>query len=153
MLAPERHSAVWVANCTCFVRLRRRKHRPRGSILKRACCCQRVSRQFCVCCRVHDFISGFASGTKLFDITHSAFLKLVRSQLQLIGYQRFAEVTLRSFRSSMATQLVRDGKCIEAVLAAGEWQGIALMSYLKTREIDESQILKQAMAVSDDEFS
>ena len=51
----------------------------------------------------------------------------------------------------MATQLVRDGKCIEAVLAAGEWQGATIMSYLKTRDIDESEMLNQAMAVSDDE--
>ena len=151
LLPPERHSAVWVANSVCFVRLRRRKHRPKGSILKRACCCQHVGRQFCACCRVQKYIEGFTTGTKLWDISHGAFLKLFRSQLQIVGYVRFAEVTLRSFRSSMATQLLRDGKCIEAVLAAGEWQGATIMSYLKTRDIDESEILKQAVAVSDDE--
>ena len=43
-----RHSAVWVSADTAFVRLRRRKHKPTGSVLKRACTCASTSSQFCI---------------------------------------------------------------------------------------------------------
>ena len=112
-----------------------------------------MGKQFCVCCRVRDYLAGFSSGTRLFDITGQAFLKSVRAQLQLVGFSRAADVTLRSFRSGMATQLARDGKCIEAILAAGEWRGAAVMSYMKTQNIDVAELLKAAFEASDDEFN
>ena len=51
----------------------------------------------------------------------------------------------------MASQLVRDGKRIDVVLAAGEWQGAAIMNYMKLQEIEESRILCQTLAMSDEE--
>ena len=44
-----RHSAVWVQNECLYISLRRRKHRPAGSLLIRACSCDKA-KQGCVQC-------------------------------------------------------------------------------------------------------
>ena len=74
-----------------------------------------------------------------------------QSERGTVGYAKAEQLTLKTFRSSMATQLARDGKKIEIILAAGEWAGAACMNYMKLQEIDESALLLQAFAVSDEE--
>ena len=62
-------------------------------------------------------------------------------QLSAVGYANSERLTLKTFRSSMATQLAKDGKKVEAILAAGEWAGAAIMNYMQLQEIDESKLL------------
>ena len=146
-----RPSAVWVSADTVFVRLRRRKHKPTGSVLKRACMCASTSSQFCIVRLLQKFLAGCAPGTKLWHVSASQFSRQFRAQSGTIGHLRAQEVTLRAFRRSMATQLAKDGRKLEAIFAAGEWQGAAVLHYMKSKDVDEAQLLAQAMAASESE--
>ena len=57
VLPQGKRSAVWVNNNVCFVRLRRRKHRPQGSVLSRPCTSSVAALQFCVVYRMREFLS------------------------------------------------------------------------------------------------
>ena len=133
------------------IRPDKRKHRPQGSVLKRPCTCSKAEPQFCIVHRMQKFLRQFVPGQRLWTISAHNFLRLLRAQLVSEGYANSERITLKTFRSSMATQLAKDGKKVEAIRAAGAWAGAAIMNYLKLQEIDESKLLLQAFAVSEDE--
>ena len=152
-LPPGRHSGAWVFGDEVFIRLRRRKHRPRGSLLRRKCTCTKTAQQFCVVCRMRVFTSGFPAGMRIWDIKANAFLKLIRSCLSLLGLAKAERVTLKTFRSSRAFDLVKRGKPLQAILAAGEWVGSAMLNYVKLQQINEGVFLAQTLDASDAEGS
>ena len=81
------------------------------------------------------------------------FLKQVRACLELYGIAGASKSTLRTFWSSRACDRVKSGKSLEAVLAAGEWCGAALLNYVKLKDINEGVFLSQTLDTSDAEVS
>ena len=80
-----RHSGVWVDALGCIVlRLQKRKHRPKGSLLKRQCTCSK-GEQFCVVHRMAVVLASTPTGGCLFDYSAHSFLVHLRNLLAQLG--------------------------------------------------------------------
>ena len=74
-----RHSAVWVDTSSCLcVRLRQRKNRPLGSLLRRPCTCKKDP---CVCVMhvAERLLAGRNVGDRIWQGTQAKFLKLLHN--------------------------------------------------------------------------
>ena len=96
---------------------------------------------------------GQPPGRRLWKVQPHTFLKRVRACLGLHGIAGASKLTLRTFRSSRACGLVKRGRSLEAMLAAGEWCGAALLNYVKLKDINEGIFLSQTLDTSDAEAS
>ena len=82
-LDSSRHSAVWVSYGMVYMRLQRRKYRPHGSLMKRACSCQRMTNNYCIVHRVGAWLYEQRYGTQLFAFTAAQFkAEVVRGAIQ-----------------------------------------------------------------------
>ena len=153
MLAPNRHSALVVSAKMVTLKLQRRKHRPEGSTLKRPCRCAELGPQFCAVCRTAGFIlhRRFRPGDQLQGKNGYAFQKQLRRLLALQVVEGAESFALKSFRAGRATALASGGATWQAVLAAGEWRGLAAVRYLGVDAIDESVFMKSVLEASSDE--
>ena len=71
--------------------------------------------------------------------------------LTLLEVPAAARVTLKTFRSSKATNLALAGRPLPHVLAAGEWKSAAIMNYVDESAFNKGAFLKQAIENSSDE--
>ena len=88
---------------------------------------------FCIVHRLKDFFPQMYP-RHLWNATAHKFLRRLRAQLAAVGNAKVDRITLKTFRSSMATQLAKDGKKVEAILTAGGW---ACAAVLNLHEIDD----------------
>ena len=148
----ERHSGLWVdsANFLCL-RLARRKNRPQGSLLRRGCTCRTSSKQMCVVHRLQAHLAKRPLAQPVWSFTSASALATLRRMLVLTGTQESTRFTLKAFRAGRATALAAQGKSLGTILQAGEWRSSAFMSYVDTDVVDNSQLLQQTLALSDDE--
>ena len=66
--------------------LRRRKHRPRGSVLARKCRCREVcGEKFCAVCQLKLVLEGKTPEDVLWDVKPVEFIKRLKAQLLLFG--------------------------------------------------------------------
>ena len=151
LLAKTRHSAVWVTQGVAFIRLQQRKHRPHGSFLKRPCRCTEVPQQFCLCCRLEEFLKNFHPGQRLWNVSARHFQHKVRWLLKNVGKPEGERFSLRSFRASRATCLAKQGKGLRTILELGEWKGKAALQYMNESILDDAAFLQVAVDQSDEE--
>ena len=146
------HSAVWVSESRIYMRLRRRKHRPQGSLLIRECCCDSYPGVFCPGHR--GSLRHSLPGQVLFPgMTSNIAKKKLIKYLTLLDVPAAATATLKSFRSSKATNLALSGRPLPYVLAAGEWKSAAVMNSVDESAFDKGAFLRQAIENSSDEES
>ena len=151
-LDPDRHSGVWFDAATGIVlRLQRRKHRPKGSLLRRTCTCRVLGSTRCVVHRLMGHCAHLKTSQRLFSHTAPTFLKTLRRLLGLLGVPAADEFTLKTFRSGKATALARAGAPLGQILAAGEWRSKAFLNYVDEDAFDASQVLACEFENSDDE--
>ena len=149
-LAEGRHSGLWLDSSGALVlRLQRRKHRPRGSVLRRKCLCASVGRQLCVTHRLGDYIKACRPGEALFDFSANTFLGILKGLLEEVGVQYPQLYTLKTFRAGEATALAASGASLGQVLAAGEWRSRAVLDYVDEDVFDSGQLLNQSLDHSD----
>ena len=145
-----RHSALWVDSATvACVRLRQRKNRPQGSLLKRACSCHLGSRQLCLPHRLQDFLLGKKVGSKVWTMTSREFLLAIRQVLTCLRAATPDLYTLKMFRAGHATELAKSGKSVGDILRAGEWRSAAFLAYVDEDLVDAAQILEHVLEDSD----
>ena len=154
-LPPGRHSAVWIETCeggadSLHIMLARRKHRPQGSPLVRACACAGAAPHCCAVHAVAPLLRDKNAGASLLDLTSSSFLKAVRRMLTLLGHKDANKCTLEAFRAERATSLAAAGSPIGVILAAGEWKSSAFFRYCQTDEISVSAALEVVCAEDED---
>ena len=151
VLPERRHSSVFVdSRGAITLRLRSRKHRPRGSVLRRPCRCRTVGTQFCCACRFRAW-AGRSSPTLGQRVSHLSayfFLKEMKRLLFLLGHAHASEFSLKAFRAGRATDIAKRGGSWQQVLAAGEWRGMSAASYLDSNVIDEAAYLKAVLEAS-----
>ena len=147
-----RHSGLWVdgANQLCL-RLARRKNRPSGSFLRRACVCATRGRSMCAVHRMQAHLAAKQVAAPLWSFTPASALHTLKRLLVLVKEPQSAAFTLKAFRAGRATQLAAQGKSLGTILQAGEWRSSAFLSYVDTDAVDSSQLLSQTLALSDDE--
>eukprot|EP00930_Biecheleria_cincta_P078714 TRINITY_DN66291_c0_g1_i1.p1 TRINITY_DN66291_c0_g1~~TRINITY_DN66291_c0_g1_i1.p1 ORF type:complete len:140 (-),score=25.08 TRINITY_DN66291_c0_g1_i1:13-432(-) len=110
-LAEYRHSAVWT------------------EFLIRECECSGES-EVCFCPVTCLCLKYATTGQRLFpSMTGSAARKRLVRYLTMLEVPSAATATLKTFRSSRATNLALAGRTLPQVLAAGEWKSAAVLSY------------------------
>jgi len=151
VLPAGRHSTLFIdGENAAVLRLRVRKHRPRGSVLRRPCRCDSVPAQFCCACRYRSWCKAEprAVGQRVFGGSAYAFQQELRRLLVLTGELQGAQFTLKCFRAGRATELAKQGGSWQSVLAAGEWRGLAALKYLDIDAVDESAYMKAVLEAS-----
>ena len=144
-LPEERHSAIWIENDRVHLRLRRRKHRPQGSLMVRQCECHNLPDS-CFC-PVHCIsLRYMTSGQRVFpDMTARAAKRKLVKYLSLLGHPGAQSASLRCFRGSKATNLALSGRTLPQVLAAGEWKSQAVLAYADEQAFDAGTFLVRSI--------
>jgi len=147
------HSALVVSESELILRLRARKHRPRGSVLRKKCECASVGGKACALCfmKRHVLETKPRPGDRVFDGKASAFLKTLRRLLILLDIPGGELFTLKAFRAGRASELARGGASWQTLQAAGEWRGMSPLSYVAHAAIDDAAFLDTVVAASSDE--
>ena len=140
-----RHSALAVVGEVAGLRLAKRKHRPRGSLLQRPCTCSSsVSPQFCVVHRLKQ-LAGTV-GTQLSTRTAYEVLRTLRQDLTSVGVKAAKLVTLKGFRAGMASHMAANKEPLGKILAFGEWKSSALLAYISETAVDSLKIIQNEIA-------
>ena len=124
-----------------FHRMRRRKHRPKGSFLIRRCRCKEVGQQFCLPCRGAQICQQAKPAEHLWSFKPTAFAKRTKAE----------SFTLKAFRAGKATQMARDGNNLALILQAGEWKTSSFLRYLDGEKVDEERALWCTLEMNDRE--
>jgi len=149
-LPPERHSGMWVdASGALVLRLQRRKHRPKGSLLRRRCMCSKVGRQLCVVHRMEPLLQAGGPGANLFAYTAYEFQALLRKFLGMLRVEGAQQFTLKTFRAGKATSLAMAGAPLGQLLAAGEWRSRAILNYVDEDAFDGAAVVAAEIEASD----
>ena len=124
-----RHSAVCVSNPAegvpeLIIRLRTRKHRPQGSILRRACACRdyKITKETntCVVHRMEPLLGQMEVGQQIFaSVSAAAHLATLRSLLALLEVPNASKYTWKCFRAGKASALAAAGSSLQLVLQSG----------------------------------
>jgi len=151
-IAPSRHSSVYIdADESLVIGLRRRKHRPRGSVLIRKCICAKRGASVCPPHRFRALLEEKATGERLWHFSADELRKQVRRCLGLLRVEGASAYTLKAFRAGHASELAASGAGWANVLAAGEWKSLAALSYVDPDEVDAAAAAWEAVAASSDE--
>ena len=134
------------------LRLRARKHRPRGSVMRRKCECK-VLRRGCAFCTIRAYhrLHRPTPGQKLFPGSGANFLKVLRQFLQEAQVPGASAFSLKAYRAGHATVMAREGASWAALQSAGEWRGKSPLSYVDATAIDEVAYLENIVADSSEE--
>ena len=138
-----RHSSLWSDGTKAFLRLARRKHRARGSLLRRTCQCQRRGATFCVTHRIAALNTSV--GKRLSDRSPYEVLRDFRNDLGDLKVPDATKVGLKAFRGGKATSMAAEGDTLAAILECGEWRSTALLKYISETEIDRKRFLAQSL--------
>ena len=134
--------------------LRRRKHRPRGSVLVRKCRCREVGgEKFCAVCQMKKVLEGRCPGDMLWDLKPSESIKKSKAQLLLFGREKCGALSPTSFRAGRATMMIRQGIPLGQVVFAGYWRSLSVLRYLVEEEMDPYRVMNMHMQASDSEGS
>lgn len=149
-LPASRHSGLWIDQSGALVlRLQRRKHRPKGSLLRRRCLCGTVGNQRCVVHRLQPVLEKLVPGAVAFGITAYDFLCTLKKFLDLLAVDGSQSFTLKAFRAGKATALAEAGAPLGQLLAAGEWRSKAILNYVDEDVFDGAQLIATEMEHSD----
>ena len=145
-------AALWICKRrrVAYLRLRRRKNRPNGSLLSRSCTCA-ACPALCSFCAVAEETARVNPGDELWHVSAHEFLKMLRRYLVLLLCKEAERATLKCFRAGKACCLAAAGTDIKIILELGEWRSKAVMSYLSSEAIDEMQVLRCSLEESDSE--
>ena len=149
-------NALWVENCpragkiACF-KMRRRKHRPKGSLLVRKCRCYQVGTQFCLPCCLEKSCYDKEPGDLLWCNKATDFAKRTKAALVALKVPEAENFTLKAFRAGKTTQMAREGDNLALILTAGEWKSASFARYADAEKIDEERTLWCALEASDRE--
>jgi len=161
-----RHSAVVFATdpksnlLKLVIRLRRRKHRQAGSLLKRSCSCGKTNDP--ETCAVHSMLAwvsaqGVRQGEHILRMrdgsqpTAGKALSALKRVLGVLGVPNAAAVSFKAFRAGKATSMASSGYTLAQILNAGEWRSSAYIKYVDETLADEQEVLRQAVENSSDE--
>ena len=148
-----RHSSVFVdSQRVLHVRLRRRKHRQMGSVLKRPCTCSGGGLACASCAFLRWSVGAQAvEGQQINGRSAAQFLHNLRRTLALLAIPRAQLFTLKAFRAGHATELVRAGASWARLLEAGEWCGEASLRYVDSSAVDAADFVSCLVEASSDE--
>ena len=141
-LPPLRHSGLYVDGRGALVlRLRRRKHRPEGSLLSRTCSCRTTGSNRCPPHRLSGFLARFPVGAKLWSWDSQELTRLLKRLLTLLMVPGADKFTFKAFRAGKATELAKAGATLGSILLAGEWKSSAVTRYIDEDALDAPALI------------
>ena len=144
---------ISVTHDEIILKLRRRKNKEGGSVLRRGCWCDKCAHT----CPLHvigPFIRRHTAGERLFaGITGGSALHHLRQLLTLLDVPNAYEYRTHDLRRGHARDLQASGSSLCEILKAGEWRSAAFMAYLDTDQLQSDAVAEAARPRSDlDEF-
>ena len=150
----DHHSSLALEGDELVLRLRRRKNKPHGSVLRRACWCGERAGM-CKTCPVHvlgKWVGDQESGTRPF---HHWGPKTVRQVLRLrlvtLGIASAQEFQLHDFRRGHTKDLQRAKEPLSKILAWAEWQKPTIFMYCDLETLERDAVIDAHFDDSADE--
>ena len=146
-------ASIFLQEDHLILKLKRRKNRDGGSVLKRACWCSSCK----VTCPVHVLAPYFVScgaGCMPFEAFDAkSALSILRGWLQHLGIPDALAYRTHDIRRGHARDLMKGGARLHEILAAGDWKSAAFLKYLDSVELESGATLEAHVAESssDDE--
>ena len=128
---------------TVCLKLRSRKNRPCGSVLKRGCWCTSHTTLLCPVHTLWPYLEGFGVGQRVFqDISASNALSTLRAYLARIGVPDARLYRTHDIRRGHADDMRARGSTLAEILRAGEWRSPAFLSYLDLDELEAGAVVE-----------
>eukprot|EP00435_Cladocopium_sp_Y103_P036239 s772_g9.t1 len=145
-LPPGRHSALWVdSQGVTSLRLRRRKNRPQGSLLRRPCLCSTVPNPMCLGHRILSAPDHIAVGQSVCQLTASQLLYRLHRLLAMLLVADPCNYKWKAFRAGKASAMAKAGQPLPQILQAGEWRSAAVLNYVPTCDPDKDLVASLPM--------
>jgi len=144
-------STVWVEADKIVLKLLRRKNKPHGSVLWRACWCTTCKAT----CPVHvlgAYFQGLAFGAAPFVArTPNAALGSLRDMLSFLNVPDAMHYRTHDLRRGHAEDLKLSGANLFEILKAGEWRSPAFLKYLDVNELESAAVVEAHLEDESDE--
>ena len=144
-------STVWVEADKIVLKLLRRKNKPHGSVLWRACWCTTCKAT----CPVHvlgAYFQGLAFGAAPFVArTPNAALGSLRDMLSFLNVPDAMHFRTHDLRRGHAEDLKLSGANLFEILKAGEWRSPAFHKYLDVNELESAAVVEAHLEDESDE--
>lgn len=150
---PEHAAAcLWISERrqAAGLRLKKRKHRPEGSMLWRHCTCN-VRPALCAYHAVARLVKDKSPGDLLWDVSAAEVLSTARRLATLARVEDAGRLTLKAFRASKASNMISAGEPLKTVLTWGEWRSRAVLNYIDENAVEQAALLEATLIASDDE--
>ena len=146
-----RHSALWVdQQGVTSLRLRRRKNRPQGSLLRRPCLCSTVPNPMCIGHRLLTTCGAFVGGQRICQLTASQLLHRLHHLLAVLLVADPSRYKWKAFRAGKASAMAAAGQPLPKILQAGEWRSAAVLHYVDHDLLDAAAFLQELSDDDDD---
>ena len=148
-----KHSGIWLdREGRVNLRLLKRKHRPRGSLMLRPHTCGGLTQRasFCLACRLKITLAQTSYGEVLFPAKPSKIMQDIKANSLSLSFNPEG-ISWKSFRAGHATHLAACGCDIKLIMAAGEWKSRAFLDYIDADMVDKAVFLHTTLDRSDDE--
>ena len=134
------HSVIYMGTNVIYLKLKTRKNRPHGSLLKRSCWCAQ-NKNTCPVCVLKDYLGTLGKFCPLFpNFTPGSVRIALRNRLKKIGIPNADEYRAHDFRRGHADDLRRAGKTLREILQAGEWKSPAFLQYLDLERMEHDVV-------------
>ena len=147
----EYSSMVYIDGEHLCLKLKRRKNKAGGSLMKRACWCGQCQ----VTCPVHvlwPFFAKLELGKMAFaGVYAGSALKQLRAMLQVLGIENFGQYRCHDLRRGHAKDMQLRGASLYEILAAGEWKSPAFLDYLSLMDLEMGAVIEAHQAESSSE--
>ena len=136
------NAEVFLENDSLVLVLKRRKNRPEGSRLVRACSCHKT-RHACTFHLIGQLVKDTPAGVPIFgNITASGAVTALRHLLEAVGTERAQFYRPHDLRRGHAEDLRLAGAPLCKILAAGEWRSPAFLQYLDVHRMEVELVMQ-----------
>ena len=131
--------------------LKRRKNKPRGSIIRRECWCA-TSRNTCPRHKLGAYLGTKKMGNKLFpSFTPAKASERLRARLSEIGIANANTYKMHDFRRGHTKDMQDKGACLRVILDAGEWRSPAFLAYMDKEKLEHDAVVEAHLDESSSE--
>ena len=142
---------ISVTDDKLILHLARRKNKPEGSVLTRACWCSKCPAT----CPVHflgAFFAGLGGGQRPFArFTPSVALCQLRMLLNWMQVPQAKYYRSHDLRRGHARDMQANGSTLRDILNAGEWRSPAFLQYLDLEQLEDDCVVEAHLAESSGE--
>lgn len=121
-LPDDRSNGLWISSAVLCFRLKSRKARPGGILLRRVCTCVRKPVALCAVCFFQSFLQGKEAGCVLWSFTAEEALRTAKRFLALLGVERRESLGFKAWRADMASEMASNGDPLQKILDWCDWR-------------------------------